>query len=487
MVQAFCIPGSKPPALLRGITARRLAWAGFAFAVLVSLFPLRFTATATLAFDVGTQPPASVVRGVAQVLSSREITRDVVARLDPADVARLAAGGPTALAEQDDLTLAQSRSLAVRAARRLETTLDVTPADGGRTLEVSASATNAALAARVANAYVAALLELDAAVRAERDGAPPSPLPTVRKGGPTAQPVLPDPPRPLTLALLGLFGLALAASGFRRRRPDDGHEPVDAMDLPVELKSNRRIFWLDGGTGVGLGLDEAVERLAQTIPAPRAEDALGRLVLLSSDDLPEKSATLAISLARALAEEHRVALVALDGDAQELSALVSDPWAPGVSELLFGVAGFRETIHRDAHSRAHVIPPGRDGRGDPGIVGAERLTLVLHSLRQTYDHVIVAAPSLIDARGAERLAALKPVLVCVHADTTPTTAAVESFEMLASEHFESVAMLCLATGHAVPEIEEPLLPPMAAPSIDGTEQAPARRTREAPARTARAA
>lgn len=493
MGQAFSKPGWAPSALprgiTRGITARRLAWAGLALAAGVSLFPLRFTATATLAFDVGTQPPAGVVRGVAQVLASREITRDVVARLDPADVARLASGASAGLADREDFAAAPARMLAARAARRLEASLDITSADGGRALEVSASAPGAALAARVANAYVAALLELDAAVRAAHDRAEPLSLPTVRRGAPTALPVLPDPPRPLALALLGLAGLGLAIAASRRRpQAEDGHVPVDARELPVELKSTRRIFWLDAGTGVGLDLDDAVARLAHDLPthAPPAgaapthgpDAASGRLVVLSSDDLPDRSATCAVHLARALAEERRVALVALDGTAQELGALVSDPWAPGVSELLFGVAGFRETIHRDAHSRAHVIPPGRDGRGDAGLVGAERLTLVLHALRQTYDYVIVAAPSLMDARGAERLAGLDPVLVCVHADTTPATTAVESYEILAGEHFPTVMMLCLATGLAVGKEEEaPVLPPGAAPSLDAVEEPPPDRQR----------
>ena len=195
-----------------------------------------------------------------------------------------------------------------------------------------------------------------------------------------------------------------------------------------------------------------------------ARSGASPLVIVSSDDLPEDSAACAIALARRLSEEARVALVALDGGSWVLAGLVPDSFAPGMSELLFGVAGFGETIHRDAHSRAHVIPPGRDARGGSFVVGAERLALVLGALKRTYDYVVVAAPSLSGAEGGERLSALDPLVVCVTADTAPSTAAVESFDALAHQRFARVVMLCLADPQGEDSVMEGDAPPL--PTLD---------------------
>lgn len=453
-----------------GLSAYGAAWVGLAVAALLALFPLRFTAVRTVEFAVGTQPPALLVRGMEQLIASRALAYDALQKLDYEEVARLSAGGAAAVpgSERD------VRSASARAAWRLMDDLEVRPFNGGRALEISVSAPTAALSARVADAYVAALMDLQTAAQARLPGSERSQdllgenaadglaLPALRPGPTARMPALPDPPRPLALGLLVMAGLILLLAR-RWPKPISEAGPVDGSVLPIELSGHPKVEWLDGGEEAGLVQDDAVERLAALLEAPTG---LGQVVLLTSDDLPGASAGCAVDLARALAEEARVALVALDGNAGELSALTSDPRAPGVSELLFGVAGFGETIHRDPHSRAHVIPPGRDARGGPGMVGAERLVLVLGALRQTYDFVVVAAPSLAGSRKAARLVELDPLLVCIHADTTPATAAVESFDALVARRFPRVVMLCLSTTPAEGETDGEAVPVRIAPSME---------------------
>ncbi|MEP9347419.1 hypothetical protein [Xanthobacter sp. KR7-225] len=417
-------------------SARAVAWAGLAVAAVLALFPLRFTASSTLEFDVGAEPPAAITRGMAQLIASREMAHDALQKLDPVDLARLAAGGTLTGAASD------FRSAAARAAWRLMENIEVTPLHGARALEISVSAPSAVLASRVANAYVAALLDMQASARAQAEAeAQGFALPVMRRGPAAGLPMLPDPPRPVPLALLlgGAAALILSRRMGRRAAPLG---QVEADDLPRELEGGVRVQWLDAGEDRGLDAGAAVERLAALL---EPDSPTGQVVIVTSDDWPEASARCAVDLARRLAEDTRVALLALDGSAEELGALVSDPRAPGVSELLFGVAGFGETIHRDTHSRAHVIPPGRDARGGPGMVGAERLVLVLGALRQTYDHVVVAAPSLAGSRGAERLSQLDPLLVCIHGEALPATAAVERYDAIVARSFRRVAMLCLST------------------------------------------
>lgn len=444
------------------LTAWQVAAVLLVIAVLASFFPLRFTASASLVFDLGTQPPAASVKGVAQLLASREMAYDVVQRLGPDNAARIAGGSLAARLGIDRHGATEGRSETMRAAWRLMGDLDVTPSAGGRDISLSLSAPTPALAARAADTYVAAFLALDAATRASAGDT--EQLPPLRRGAPGSASFLPDPPRPIALCLLLAAAFMLVIARRNAVQAPKAEGPVDRAVLPVELQPTHRIAWL-GGTGAGLDEAGAVDRLAAQAGPP---GGACHLILLTSEDLPEASARCAITLARRLSEDARVALVALDGAAESLAALVADPWAPGMSELLFGVAGFGETIHRDAKSRAHVIPPGRDARGGSAMVAAERLALVLESLRLTYDYVVVASPNLGAARGGQRLAALDPLVVCITADTAPSTAAVESFDALAERHFSRVVMLCLASGRD----DEVAAPQSPVPTLDAAEAPP---------------
>lgn len=432
-------------------------------AAVASFFPLRFTATVMLDFDVATQPLPSAVRGVAQVIASREMAYDAVQRLGPEDAAQMAGGSLAAKLGLGSRAATEGRADSVRAAWRLMDDLHIAPVNGGRGLSLSLSAPTPALAARAADAYIAAFLALDAKAREEAEAMPG--LPALRRGAPAAASLVPDPPRPLAIVLLVMAAAVLLVARHQMAQEPEAAGVVDRAVLPVELAATHRIAWL-GGPDAGLDPDEAVERLAAQVGPV---DGSCHLVLLTSEALQDVSARCAIALARRLSEDARVALVALDGDAESLAALVSDPWAPGMSELLFGVAGFGETIHRDARSRAHVIPPGRDARGGPSVIGAERLALVLEALRRTYDYVVVAAPDLATARGGHRLAALEPLVVFLSADNAPPTSAVETFDALAAKRFSCVAMVSIATGQKDDEAATSGDKPV--PSLDATEAA----------------
>mgnify|MGYP001206674783 CR=1 FL=1 len=416
-------------------------WAGMIVAAAVCLLPLRFAATAHLVFKAGAPPPAAVTRGIGQVLASRDMAREVARRLDAADLSRLT-GGPALFSGAAEA----APNPQALAARRILRDLDVRPVQGGRGLSVMVSAGSPGLAARLADAYVAAFLALEEAARAEA-GPEATLLPPLRAGARADARWLPEPPRPLALIMLALAAMALWAG--HRLAVGIEHPAPEAAPVPVQLSVPQRVFWLDRGTATGLGTEAAVARLL-----PRLENGQGRLVLVSADDpASDAAAALALALARHLAAERRVVMVALDGGSQLLSGLVSDSWAAGVGELLFGVAGFAEALHRDTASHAHLIPPGRDLRPGPDMLAAERLPVVLEALRRTYDHVIVAAPSLVGVTGVEEIAALAPLVVCAQSDAAPATAAVESFDALAAAGFAGVVMLRLADGSIAPDAE----------------------------------
>lgn len=252
----------------------------------------------------------------------------------------------------------------------------------------------------------------------------------------------------LLAAALSTVGLLMAAPGDEPDAPAPQPDPADD-DRPKGLPS-RHLPWI-GSSPPG---DAAPGEPAPRAPVP-AEGTLAdlsklvalrgeaaRLVLVTGPEADEGVARCALALARALAEpERRVVLVCLDVAAQALAELGEDPRAPGLTDLLFAVASFSEVIHRDAASRCHVIPPGRGVRDGETLVAADRMVLILSALTQTYDHVVVAAPPLAAADGAERLAALDPTVVLVTRPDAPATDAVEAFDALGARGFDEIAMV----------------------------------------------
>src|SRR5581483_4294838 len=115
------------------------------------------------------------------------------------------------------------------------------------------------------------------------------------------------------------------------------------------------------------------------------------------------SGRIAVHLARDLAATGARVLF-LDPETSPSAALVADPRQRGVSDLLAKAAGFSEVIQRESVSPLHVIPHGY-GVGDSAqLLSADRLSIVLGALAQTYEYVIVATPALAGVRGAPRLA-----------------------------------------------------------------------------------
>ncbi|MFG1464638.1 hypothetical protein V5F77_17265 [Xanthobacter sp. DSM 24535] len=441
---------------------RTFAALALLIAAALLLLPLRYTAVATLSFDVASQPPAASVRGVAQVLGSREMAQDVFKRLGAQDQSALA-GLDRFMATPRWLAPDLPRTLDDAAGAALVSGLTVNPRFGGRVLDLAFTATSPGLASRVVQTYADAFVHLDAEVRADLETG--TTAPPMRIATEASAPAAPDVPNPLRLALLVSAALALGFIAARIGRvPHDRPQTLDRTELPVQLTDGRSVTWMDAGGGRGLTQDEALARLLQILEDLCAQPSqAGQLVVLTADTSHTRSARCAIDLARALAMgDTRVALVALDGDAGDLAGLVSDPWAAGVTEMLFGVAGFGETIHRDQISRAHIIPPGRGARGGDSVATADRLALILHALSQTYDCVIVAAPPAPHLTEAFALAAQHPLLVCIEDMDAPQGSAAEAYSALASTGFNAVVMLRLAGTEPVPlaPAVEDLAPPV---------------------------
>lgn len=426
-----------------------LTWLVFGLLVLALLLPPRFSATVRFGFDVAAQPPAASVSGVMQVLQSRELATEALGYMTERDVASFAhasfprwmtrfLGGSADDTERE------------RAAALLAASLRVAPLNGGRAIALTVSAERPALAARAARAYATAYANLDASIRTRTGNvAAVEAAPALRLETPPEASNVPDPPTPARLAVLALLTVGVGVLTFSFGRQARPRGPVPPRPLPRESIAPPRVSWIEAGSAGGLGTVEAANLLARRLTSSGEAGNGRRLVVVTSEQPVDRSAPVAVALARRLSEgESRVALVALDGDSGDLAALVSDPWAPGMSEMLFGVAGFGETIHRDTKSRAHVIPPGRHARGGAGVVKAERLGLILKALSQTYDFVVVAAPAFAGAGGAGQLATLDPLIVCIEEDSA-RGGGIDTFEALAVRGFRTVVMLRLSVPDGV--------------------------------------
>jgi succinoglycan biosynthesis transport protein ExoP len=147
----------------------------------------------------------------------------------------------------------------------------------------------------------------------------------------------------------------------------------------------------------------------------------------------------AITLARTLAQDASVVLVDLAFSAPNLSLLSDDPNAPGIAELVHGIASFGDIITRDQHSSLHLVATGNVGSDSAMLAASPMLVTVIEALVLSYDHVVIDAGSAADV-AVERFAALAPRAVLVASDpANPATRA--AAERLTMAGFADVAVL----------------------------------------------
>jgi tyrosine-protein kinase Etk/Wzc len=138
-------------------------------------------------------------------------------------------------------------------------------------------------------------------------------------------------------------------------------------------------------------LDE-IEQLAKDLCA--AGDAARKIVMLGT--APGEIITLtALTLARLMVRDARVAVVDLVGFAPIISAVSADQSAPGLAEVIQGEASFSEIITKDRLSRVHLVTAGRPGF-DRSLLQSPRLALALDALLRVYDHVLIDAGAASD-------------------------------------------------------------------------------------------
>ncbi len=195
------------------------------------------------------------------------------------------------------------------AAARLAGRMSVDPLQGGRLLALSFSAATPRLAGDVVRAYLEAFAALQggrATLRLNRRRRPCRGWWSMTSRHPPAATC----PRCPSCWWQVAARLILTALTLLARASAPSATPRAAQSVPAAPESARRVAWLDGGRGASLSCRRAARLLSEQLGTAR-RDPDHQLVVVTSDLPSETPATFAITLARHLSEESRVALVAL--------------------------------------------------------------------------------------------------------------------------------------------------------------------------------
>jgi succinoglycan biosynthesis transport protein ExoP len=214
--------------------------------------------------------------------------------------------------------------------------------------------------------------------------------------------------------------------------PDPGSDPVSDSDSEAAPEPQPEPAFSEAAADAATAVSE-LEQLADDLCSAGAH----KVTVLGT--APSESITLtALTLARLMARQAKIAVVDLSASSPTMAAVSVDPNAPGLAELMQGEASFSQIITRDRLSRVHLVAAGRPGF-DRAQLQSPRLTLAIDALIRVYDHVLLDAGSASDLP-AELLTAHARAVVVPDA-SMPDNARTLMGEQLKAVGFSEVTML----------------------------------------------
>jgi capsular exopolysaccharide synthesis family protein len=158
----------------------------------------------------------------------------------------------------------------------------------------------------------------------------------------------------------------------------------------------------------------------------------GRVIAITAARPGEGKTTLTVALARALAVSG-VAVLAVDGDARQPSfdAVFSTGGAPGLTDVLAGLAMLDDAICHDSRTGLHIMPGGTQTADAISLFLSPVLAGLLAQLRERYDVILLDVPpafALAEARILARLA--DAALLCVRWGRTPSRVVLAAIQLL---------------------------------------------------------
>lgn len=258
-------------------------------------------------------------------------------------------------------------------------------------------------------------------------------------------------PKKLPIVLIVTFGVLVAMTGFLAASQllrGEVYRPVETV--PTLVEDEAPITPAMPKKAVATNIEET----PRVGPLTAQVRAMGRGVVVVTRTASEPSSELALDLARELSEggAHSV-FVDLDAEAAVSRKAGAQS---GIGDLLLGRVSFGEAIERDPKSRAHILGAGRITPDIAAILSADRFSIVLGALAQSYDHIVIAAPNLIGYSSASRLARFTRGMVVVTLEGN-SDAGIAAAETLRGMGFPNIAVVAVA-----PEPDPKVAPEVAA-------------------------
>ena len=269
-------------------------------------------------------------------------------------------------------------------------------------------------AARIANAVAEQLAATVGDFSPDRADGEPSVQVTVT--APAEAPTSPSSPHvPRSLALGALLGLVLGLTYALAREMLDTRvrsvEDVEAMtDHPVigsvglEPRAGRHaVFMTDDPMGHRA---EAVRRLRTNLRFVDLTDKPGSIVVTSS--LPgEGKSTVSINLAVALADSGaKVLLVDADLRRPSVAEVMGLEGNVGLTTVLIGHADVGEVVQPWRETSLDVLPSGPLPPNPSEVLGSRAMSVLLDTLMESYDAVVIDSPPLVPVTDAAVLSRL---------------------------------------------------------------------------------
>lgn len=195
--------------------------------------------------------------------------------------------------------------------------------------------------------------------------------------------------------------------------------PMAAMRIPIAPLS-------DMHPQMPAGIIE-IERLAAML---RESGDAGRKITVIGAHQDESVTLIALTLARLLSRGSKVVLVDLAMTSPTLTAVSTDPAAPGLTELMQGSASFNEIITKDRLSGVHIVGAGREA-GQRQLLQLPRINLAVDALSRAYDHVVLDAGTASDLP-ANAIAAQAHAVIIPDPEITASARDVMKSQLIAS-------------------------------------------------------
>jgi succinoglycan biosynthesis transport protein ExoP len=214
-----------------------------------------------------------------------------------------------------------------------------------------------------------------------------------------AKPMRPQPVRDIGLSILLGLGCAIAAAFLRDYFDSSVGRPSDVrrLGLPLlgvipETRARRTPLVVTNGHRKE-PFAEGYRVLRTALDPVTAEDP-GQVLLVTSTLQGEGKSLTSVNLALTLSStDERVLLI--DGDLRRpaLNTLLQTRRAPGLSEVLTGVASIEQAVVRVAGTRLSLLPSGTAITYNPAdLLASGGLRELLATLRGRYDRIVIDTP-----------------------------------------------------------------------------------------------